>query len=114
MTDCPFCKIASGEIPARIVDEDDDTVTFEDREPQAPVHLLVIPRRHIATGNDAAEGDDALMGKLLRAAARAARKMGFADGGWRAVLNVGRDAHQVVFHVHLHVLAGRRMGWPPG
>jgi histidine triad (HIT) family protein len=114
MPDCLFCRIARKEIPARIVDEDADTLTFEDIEPQAPVHLLVIPRRHIATGNEVTEGDDALLGKLLRAAARAARVMGFAGNGWRAVLNVGRDAHQLVFHVHLHVLAGRHMGWPPG
>jgi histidine triad (HIT) family protein len=89
MPDCLFCRIARKEIPARIVDEDADTLTFEDIEPQAPVHLLVIPGRHIATGNEVTEGDDALLGKLLRAAARAARAMGFAENG-------------------------RHMGWPPG
>ena len=114
MTDCLFCTIARRDIPARIVDEDADTVTFEDIQPQAPIHLLVIPRRHVASGNDVTEEDDALMGKLLRAAARVARARGFAQGGWRAVLNVGRDARQLVLHVHLHVLAGRSMGWPPG
>lgn len=114
MPDCPFCRIARGEIPARIVDEDAETITFEDIQPQAPVHLLVMPRRHIASGNDAAEGDDATMGRLLRAAARVARAKGFAERGWRAVMNVGPDADQVVLHVHLHVLAGRHMGWPPG
>jgi histidine triad (HIT) family protein len=114
MNDCLFCKIARRETPARIVDEDAETLTFEDIHPQAPVHLLVIPKRHIATANELGPGDEALVGKLLRAAARVARAKGFAEAGWRGVINVNRDAHQLVFHVHLHVLAGRALGWPPG
>ncbi len=114
MSDCLFCRIVAKEIPARIVHEDADTVAFEDIEPQAPVHLLVVPRKHIATANDVEPGDEALMGKLFTTAARLARERGFADGGWRAVVNVNRDAHQLVFHVHLHVLAGRAFRWPPG
>ena len=114
MAACIFCQIVNGESPARIVDEDADTLTFEDRDPQAPVHLLVVPKKHIATANDVGAGDEALFGKLLGAAARVARARGFAESGWRAVLNVNRDARQLVFHVHLHVLAGRSMRWPPG
>ncbi len=112
--DCLFCKIAAKSAAARIVHEDADVVAFEDIDPQAPQHVLVVPRTHLATLNDAGPEDDALLGKLLRAAAEVARTRGFAATGWRAVVNVGRDAHQLVFHVHLHVLAGRAMGWPPG
>ena len=114
MSDCIFCRIVSREIPARIVDEDADTLTFEDAHPQAPIHLLVVPKRHIATANDIGEGDEVLAGKLLLAGARVARAKGFAESGWRAVMNVNRDACQLVFHVHLHVLAGRPLSWPPG
>jgi histidine triad (HIT) family protein len=112
--DCLFCKIASGQIPAKLVHEDADVIAFEDINPQAPTHLLVIPRRHIATLNDLGPEDDAVVGKMHRVAAEAARKRGIADSGWRCVVNVGRDAHQLVFHVHLHVLGGRAMRWPPG
>jgi len=114
MTECLFCKIAAGQIPAKIVHQDADVLAFEDIQPQAPQHVLVIPRRHVASLNDLAAADDALMGKLLRTAAEVAKARGFADGGWRAVVNVGKDAHQLVFHVHLHVLGGRAMRWPPG
>ncbi len=117
MSDCLFCQIAAGRIPARIVHQDDDVVAFDDIDPQAPVHVLVVPRRHLASLNDLAQGDDAdvlLLGTLTRAAAEVARRKGIAESGWRAVVNVGKDAHQLVFHVHLHVLAGRAMGWPPG
>jgi histidine triad (HIT) family protein len=114
MPDCLFCKIAEGKIPAKIVHQDADTVAFEDIDPQAPVHLLVIPRKHVPTLNDLAEDDDALAGKLLRVAARLARERGLADRGWRATVNVNRDAHQLVFHVHVHVMGGRGFGWPPG
>ena len=114
MSECLFCKIAAGQIPAKIVHQDADVLAFEDIQPQAPQHVLVIPRRHVASLNDLTPGDDALMGRLLRAAAEVAKARGFADGGWRAVVNVGKDAHQLVFHVHLHVLGGRAMGWPPG
>jgi histidine triad (HIT) family protein len=114
MADCLFCKIVKGEIPARIVHQDADTVAFEDIDPQAPVHLLVVPRRHVATLNELAPEDDALAGKLLRVAAALAKERGLADRGWRAVVNVNRDAHQLVFHVPVHVLGGRTFGWPPG
>ena len=114
MSDCLFCKIVEGKIPAKIVHQDGDVVAFEDIDPQAPVHLLVVPRKHVATLNDLAPEDDALAWKLLRVAARLARERGVADQGWRATVNVNRDAHQLVFHVHVHVMGGRVFGWPPG
>jgi histidine triad (HIT) family protein len=114
MPDCLFCRIVARESPASIVHEDAETLAFEDIVPQAPTHLLVVPKKHIATLNDAAPEDEALLGKLFTSAARIARQRGFAERGWRAVANVNRDARQLVFHVHLHVLAGRSFGWPPG
>ena len=114
MADCLFCKIVAKEIPAKVIHEDADTLAFEDINPQAPTHFLVIPKKHIATLNDVAAGDEPLMGKLFTAAAKLAAARGFADRGWRAVVNVNEDAHQLVFHVHLHVLAGRAFHWPPG
>ena len=114
MADCIFCKIAAKELPARVVREDEDTVAFEDLNPQAPTHVLVIPRRHVATMNDLGPGDEALVGKLFRAGAAIAEERGIAASGWRAVMNANRDAGQTVFHIHLHVLGGRAMRWPPG
>ena len=114
MADCLFCKIIEKKIPAKVVHEDADAVAFEDVNPQAPTHLLVVPRKHIATLNDLTEADDALVGRLYRVAARLARERGFAEPGWRVVANVNRDGQQTVFHIHLHVLAGRAMRWPPG
>jgi len=114
MSDCLFCKIAEGTIPARIVHQDKDTVAFEDIEPQAPFHVLVIPRQHIATLNDLGREHDGVMGKLFRVAASLAHERGYAEKGWRAVVNTNREGGQVVFHVHLHVMAGRQMGWPAG
>ena len=114
MADCLFCRIARKEIPAKLVHEDDDVVAFEDLNPQAPVHVLVVPRRHVPSLNELEAGDDALAGKLLRVAAGIARARGVAEPGWRAVVNVGKEGGQVVFHVHLHVLGGRPMFWPPG
>jgi histidine triad (HIT) family protein len=114
MADCLFCRIVEGKIPAKFVHQDADVVAFEDIDPQAPVHLLVIPRKHVPTLNDLAPEDEALMGKLFRVAAKLARDWGVADSGWRAAVNVNRDAHQLVFHVHVHVLGGRAFGWPPG
>jgi histidine triad (HIT) family protein len=114
MSDCLFCKIVEGKIPAKIVHEDEDTVAFEDIDPQAPVHLLVVPRKHIPTLNELSPADDAVTGKLFRVAAALARQRGVADRGWRAAINVNRDAHQLVFHVHVHVLGGRTFVWPPG
>jgi histidine triad (HIT) family protein len=114
MDDCLFCKIATGKIPAKVVHQDDDAVAFVDINPQAPTHLLIVPRKHIPTLNDLAPEDDALMGRVMRVAARLAAERGFAAEGWRAVFNVNRGAGQTVFHVHLHLLGGRQLTWPPG
>lgn len=114
MADCLFCKIVERKIPAKIVHEDADTLAFEDINPEAPTHVLVVPKKHLATLNDLGPDDDVTIGRLVRAAAAVAKMRGVAEPGWRAVVNVNRDANQVVFHVHLHVLGGRRMGWPPG
>jgi histidine triad (HIT) family protein len=112
--DCLFCKIAAKRIPARIVHEDADVVAFEDIEPQAPTHVLVVPRKHIPTLNDVAAEDEALVGKMFRAAAAIAKARGVDQSGWRAAFNTNADANQLVFHIHLHVLGGRKMRWPPG
>ena len=111
--DCIFCKIVAGEIQASKVFEDERAVAFSDINPQAPTHALVIPRAHIASLADAGEGDEALLGHLLRVAARIARDEGHAEG-FRTVINTGADAGQTVFHVHVHVIAGRKLAWPPG
>jgi histidine triad (HIT) family protein len=112
MTDCVFCSIATGKIPARKVFETDDVVAFHDLNPAAPVHLLVIPRKHIATLDDAVESDAPLLGMMLGAAREAARITGLSTG-YRVVMNVQAGAGQSVFHVHLHVLGGRAFAWPP-
>lgn len=112
--DCLFCKIIARQIPASIVYEDERMLAFNDINPQAPTHVLVLPRRHIATLNDLTAGDDALIGELVRTAAAIAKKNGHADGGYRTVFNCNADAGQTVFHIHLHVLGGREMTWPPG
>lgn len=114
MSDCLFCKIRDGKIPAKIVYSDDDALAFEDIQPQAPTHVLVIPRRHIPTLNDVTEADRQLVGHLYVVAAKIAKERGHAENGWRAVMNCNRDASQTVFHIHLHVLGGRKFGWPPG
>jgi histidine triad (HIT) family protein len=114
MTDTIFGKIARGEIPADLVYEDEDLVVFRDISPQAPVHLLVIPRKSIATLNDAGPEDAELIGKLFLAAARVAREAGIAERGYRTVVNCNAAAGQTVFHLHLHVLGGRPLQWPPG
>jgi histidine triad (HIT) family protein len=111
---CLFCKIIAGEIPASKVYEDDQMVAFNDINPQAPMHVLVVPREHIATVNDLDAGHDALVGAMVRRAAAIAASRGFASGGYRTVFNCNPDAGQTVFHVHLHVIGGRRMAWPPG
>ncbi len=111
---CLFCKIAAGEIPSKKVYEDDELFAFEDINPQAPLHALVIPRRHIATLNDLTASDHALVGSMVRRAAAIAKERGFDSSGYRTVLNCNRDAGQSVFHIHLHVLAGRLLTWPPG
>ncbi|HKW13171.1 MAG TPA: histidine triad nucleotide-binding protein [Candidatus Krumholzibacteria bacterium] len=112
MGDCVFCSIANGKIPARKVHETDDVVAFHDLNPAAPVHVLVIPRKHIATLDDAQEADALLLGKMMRAAGEVAAKLNLTDG-YRVVMNVQAGAGQSVFHVHLHVLAGRAFAWPP-
>ncbi|MET0625346.1 MAG: histidine triad nucleotide-binding protein [Pyrinomonadaceae bacterium] len=111
---CIFCKIAAGEIPAAKLYEDERAVAFGDINAQAPTHALVIPRAHVASLNEASEGDAALLGHLLVVAARVAREAGHAEGGFRTVINTGADAGQTVFHLHVHVLGGRRLTWPPG
>ena len=114
MSDCLFCRIVAGEIPAKIVHRDDTLVAFRDINPQAPLHVLIIPTKHIATVNDIAAEDDALVGSMFRRAAAIAAEHGYAERGYRTVLNTNRDAGQTVFHIHLHLLAGRGLAWPPG
>jgi histidine triad (HIT) family protein len=114
MTDCLFCKLLAGQIPAAIVYEDERVVAFRDINPQAPTHVLVIPRRHIATLNDLGPDDDGLVGELVRRAAAIAREQGHAERGYRVVFNCNADAGQTVFHIHLHLVGGRKLGWPPG
>ncbi len=113
MSDCLFCRIVEGAIPAERVYEDEKVIAFKDINPVAPVHILVIPREHVATLNEADEENEALLGHLFVAAARIAKREGFEEDGYRCVVNCNRDALQTVFHVHLHLLAGRRMGWTP-
>lgn len=109
---CLFCRIVQREIPATLIAETEDCVAFRDINPQAPVHVLVIPREHVPSLNDAA--DPCLVGRLATLAAEIARKEGIADDGYRTVINTNADAGQTVFHMHLHLLGGRRMAWPPG
>jgi len=111
---CLFCRIAAGEIPASIVYQDDRVIAFNDINPQAPMHVLVIPKRHIPTLNDLSTEDDGLMGEIVRRGAAIAGERGYGEGGYRTVLNCNADAGQTVFHIHLHVLAGRSLAWPPG
>lgn len=114
MSQCIFCKIANGEIKSDIVYQDDDVVAFRDLHPQAPHHILCIPRAHVATANDFQPEQAALIGKLVLAAARVAKQLGVAETGYRLVMNCNALAGQTVYHVHLHLLAGRQMHWPPG
>jgi histidine triad (HIT) family protein len=112
--DCLFCRIAAGKQPADIVYEDSHVIAFRDIMPQAPVHILVIPREHVDGPLALGENESVLAGQLIAAAAQVARQEGLAEDGYRLVLNQGRNGGQSVFHVHLHVLGGRRMKWPPG
>ncbi len=114
MSDTIFGRIAAGEITADIVYEDDDLVAFRDLSPQAPTHILIIPRRPIRTLNDVKEADAELVGKLFLAAAKVARQVGIAEAGYRVVVNCNAVGGQTVFHLHLHLLGGRPMQWPPG
>jgi len=109
---CLFCRIVRGEIPATIVLETPHVVAFRDIAPQAPYHVVIVPREHVATLNDTR--DPGLVGRLAVAAAELAARDGFADAGYRAVINTNADGGQTVFHLHMHVLAGRKMAWPPG
>ena len=114
MSDCLFCRIIARAIPGQIVFEDDDLLVFKDINPQAPLHVLIIPKKHIATLNDLTPADDALVGAMLRRAAALANEHGYGERGYRTVFNCNREAGQTVFHIHLHVLAGRSLAWPPG
>jgi histidine triad (HIT) family protein len=114
MADCLFCRIIAGEIPGTFVYQDERIVALNDINPQAAMHVLVVPRRHIASLNDLSPADDALVGEMTRVAAKIAGEHGHAERGYRTVFNCNADAGQTVFHIHLHVLGGRRFGWPPG
>lgn len=114
MSDCLFCKIIAGAIPAKLIHQDNELVAFSDINPQAPLHALIVPRRHIASLNDLEPQDDRLVGSMFRAAAALAQQHGYAERGYRTVFNCNREAGQSVFHIHLHLLAGRGLAWPPG
>jgi histidine triad (HIT) family protein len=111
---CLFCKIVAGEIPAAKVYEDDQLIAFKDINPQAPMHVLVVPKRHVATLNDLSAADDGLVGAMVRRAAAIAKENGVDGPGYRTVFNCNAQAGQTVFHIHLHVFGGRTMTWPPG
>ena len=113
MSDCVFCRIVAGEIPARLVHQDDAVVAFHDLAPQAPVHVLLVPRKHIATLLETAPEDQALLGRLQATAVDLARRLGLDTGGFRVVTNCLEGAGQSVFHLHVHLLGGRRFSWPP-
>ena len=114
MTDCLFCKMVAGEIQPDVVFEDDDVLAFRDVNPQAPVHVLVIPKSHIATTNELTPEHAGLVGKMVLAARQIAADEGIAEPGYRMVMNCNPEAGQSVYHIHLHMLGGRPMGWPPG
>lgn len=114
MSDCLFCKMVAGEIAPDIVYETPEVLAFRDIHPQAPVHILVIPKRHIATLDDFPDDQPGLAGELLTAARRVAARAGLAESGYRTVINCRSDAGQAVYHLHLHVLGGRQLHWPPG
>ena len=114
MSDCLFCRIVEKKIPAKVVYEDDQILAFDDVNPRAPVHTLVIPKQHVASVQDLGESDRTLLAQLLLACTNVAKNKGLADPGFRLVVNTGRDGGQTVFHLHFHVLGGRRMAWPPG
>lgn len=114
MTDCLFCKIAAGEFNTEFLYSDEQIVAFRDIHPQAPTHVLIIPRKHIATINDVDDDDAALVGKMVLVAKKVAKECGLAESGYRLVFNCNEDGGQEVFHIHLHLLGGRAMQWPPG
>ena len=112
--DCLFCRIVAGEIPSDLIYKDERAIAFRDINPQAPVHVLVIPRDHTESLDEASQKDEAMLGHLLRVAARVANEQGLSESGYRTVINTGAGAGQSVFHLHVHVLGGRALGWPPG
>ncbi|HEX8844972.1 MAG TPA: histidine triad nucleotide-binding protein [Pyrinomonadaceae bacterium] len=112
--DCLFCRIVAGELPAEVIYRDQRVIAFRDVNPQAPVHVLVIPLDHLDSLDDAGQRDEALLGHLLRVAARVANEEGLSEAGYRTVINTGAGAGQSVFHLHVHVLGGRALSWPPG
>ncbi len=114
MTDCLFCKMVNGEIAPDKVFENEDILAFRDINPQAPTHILVVPKKHIATTNDLVEADEILVGKMVLAAQKIAADEGIADSGYRMVLNCNQHGGQSVDHIHIHLLGGRQMMWPPG
>jgi histidine triad (HIT) family protein len=111
---CLFCRIIAGEIPGKFLYQDDRLVVLQDVNPQAPLHALVIPRKHVDSLNDLSAEDDGLIGEMIRRAAAVARERGVSERGYRTVFNCNSEAGQTVFHIHLHVLGGRPMAWPPG
>src|SRR5262245_15298951 len=112
--DCLFCKIAKKEIPSSVVYEDDRVLAFNDINPQGPTHVLVVPKQHIASLNDLSSEHDAIVGELVRRAAAIAKERGISESGFRTVFNTNREAGQTVFHIHLHLIGGRSLAWPPG
>ena len=114
MTDCLFCRLIAGELPATFVFQDERLVAFTDINPQAPTHILIVPRRHVASLNELTPEHDGLVGEMIRRAAAIAKERGVSEDGYRTVFNCNRGAGQTVFHVHLHLLGGRSFTWPPG
>ena len=114
MNDCLFCRISEKKISANIIYEDSEAVAFIDINPQAPVHVLIVPKKHISTSLDITDEDNVLIGHLFRLAAKIAKEKGISERGFRLVMNTNADAGQTVFHIHLHLLGGRQMDWPPG
>lgn len=112
--ECLFCKIANKQIPANLVFENEEMLAFKDINPQAPVHLLIVPKRHYSTLNDLAEADAPLVGRVILQAQKLAAAEGIAEGGYRTVFNCNADGGQTVYHIHLHLLGGRKLSWPPG
>jgi histidine triad (HIT) family protein len=114
MSGCIFCRVAAHELPARILYEDEHCLVFHDIRPKAPVHLLVIPRKHIASLNEASDEDKMLLGHIMTVVSRMAKEQGVDGSGYRAVINTNEEAGQTVFHLHVHILGGRVFHWPPG
>ncbi len=114
MEDCLFCKIVAGDIPSTKVYEDDKVYAFNDIEPQAPIHIIIVPKMHISSSNELTDDNAEVIGHIFAVAAKIAKEKGFAEKGWRIVNNCGEDGGQTVGHIHFHLLAGRNLGWPPG